>query len=133
MSGSKELSAEIMQEIISAMNEAEFMAMGDMHEGTEVFYGGGQPKMYERTGQLGTTPRTSGVKTSGKTVSFDAYLSQEGGYETGKHPSMATVLQLANNGGVAGYRDTVGTKGFWEYSEGLIEESFHRALASRFG
>lgn len=132
MSSSKEISAKIMEEIVAAMHEAEYMAMGDMQEGTEVFYGGGQPKVYERTGQLGTTPRTSGVKTSGKSVSFDAYLSQEGKYSTGKHPSMGTVLELANYGNVSGYKDTVGTKGFWEYSEGLIEESFHRALASRF-
>lgn len=133
MSGSSAISAKIMEEIIAAMHEAEYMAMGDMHEGIDVFYGGGQPVMYNRTGQLKTTPKTSGVVSSGKSASFDAYLSQNGGYNTGKNPSMGTVLQLANYGGVSGYRDTVGTKGFWEYSEGLIEDSFHKALASRFG
>ena len=133
MPGSSAISAEIMKEIIAAMHEAEYMAMGDMQEGINAFYSGGQPVMYNRTGQLGTTPRTSGVTSSGKSASFDAYLSQSGGYNTGKNPSMGTVLQLANYGGVSGYRDTVGTKGFWEYSEGLIEESFYHALASRFG
>ena len=133
MSGSSEISAEIMKEIIAAMHEAEYMAMGDMHEGLDVFYGGGEPVMYERTGQMETTPRTTGVSSSGKTASFEAYLSQDGGYDTGKKPSMGTVLQLANYGDVAGYRDTVGAKGFWEYSEDLIEDSFHKALANRFG
>lgn len=133
MAGSSAISKEIMAQIIAAVKEAEYMAMGDMHEGTEAFYGGGQPSVYERTGQLGTTPRTSGITSSSHMAKFKAYLDQGGGYTTGKRPSMATVLRLANYGGVSGYRPTVGAKGFWEYSERLIEESFYQAMASKFG
>lgn len=128
-----ELEKAIMKEIVSAMRETEYMAMGDMNEGIDVFYGGGTPVMYKRTGQLRSTPKTSGVEVEGKSASFKAYLDQSGGYTTGKQPSMATVLQLANYGNVSGYRPTVGAKGFWEYSEKLIEESLNKAFSSRFG
>ena len=133
MSLSAKISKAIMNEIIAAVKEAEYMAMGDMHEGTEVFYGGGQPVRYTRTGELGRTPRTSGVSTGSHSASFRAYLDQSNVYTTGKRPSMATVLDLANYGNVSGYRPTVGTKGFWEYSEMLIQESFYDALDKRFG
>lgn len=122
-----------MREIVSAMNEVSHLALQDMKEGTELFYGGGSPTRYERTGQLGTTPRITGVTSGGTTASFKAYLNQNGGYTTGKRPSMATVLQLANYGNVSGYRPTVGAKGFWEYSEHLIEDSLNSVFASRFG
>lgn len=133
MSLSAKISKAIMNEIIAAVKEAEYMAMGDMHEGTEVFYGGGQPKRYTRTEQLGRTPRTSGVTSGSHMATFRAYLDQSHVYTTGKRPSMATVLDLANYGNVSGYRPTVGAKGFWEYSEQLIQESFYDALAKRFG
>lgn len=130
------LNAALMKDLISAMKEAEYMAMCDMKEGTDVFYGGGSPKMYTRTGALGMTPKTSDFSSSasglGGQVSFKAYLDQSGNYTTGKRPSMATVLQLANYGGVSGYRPTVGTKGFWEYSLSLMEESFYQTIANYF-
>ena len=132
MAGSSAISKEIMSQITAAVQEAEYMAMGDMHEGLDVFYSV-QPSVYRRTGQMASTPRTSGVTSSSHMAKFRAYLEKSGGYSTGKHPSMATVLVLANYGGVSGYRPTVGVKGFWEYSESLIEQSFYRAMASRFG
>ena len=120
-----QLNQQMMQAVRAAMMEANYMAMGDMHEGTEVFYGGGSPIRYVRTGKLGSTPRTTGVTSSvggsGGMASFRAYLDQGGAYTTGKRPSMATVLDLANYGGVKGMRPTVGVKGFWEYSEELME------------
>lgn len=128
-----ELEKAIMKEIVSTMRETEYMAIGDMDEGIDVFYSGGTPVMYKRTGQLRSTPKTSGVEVEGNSASFKAYLDQSGGYTTGKQPSMATVLQLANYGNVSGYRPTVGAKGFWEYSEKLIEESLNKAFSSRFG
>lgn len=132
-----ELNKALMKELSAAMKEAEYMAIGDMKEGTEVFYSGGSPKRYHRTGALGMTPKTSDFSLSsggfGGQASFKAYLDQSGGYTTGKRPSMATVLRLANYGNVSGYRPTVGTKGFWEYSLAEMEDSFYAALADHFG
>lgn len=127
------LTAEIMTDVVAAMNEVSYLALGDMREGTEMFYGGGTPTSYVRTGQLGTTPKVTGVTSGGTSAYFTAYLYQGGSYTTGKRPSMATVLDLANYGNVSGYRPTVGAKGFWEYSEHLIEDSLNSVFSSYFG
>lgn len=127
-----ELNKEIMKVVSAAMKEVNYLALDSMAEGVDMFYNGGSPTKYERTDKLRRTPKVSGVLTGSTMASFKAYLDQSGGYTTGKRPSMATVLQLANYGGVSGYRPTVGAKGFWEYSEHLIEDSLNEVFASYF-
>lgn len=127
-----ELNKEIMRKVNAAMKEVNYLALGDMRMGLDYFYGGGSPKQYTRTGQMGRTPKVTSVISSGTSASFDAFLYQGGGYTTGKRPSMATVLQLANYGNISGYRPTVGSKGFWEYSENLIEDSLNEVFSYYF-
>lgn len=122
-----ELEAEIKKCMRKAMEEAAKETKEDLEAGTEYFYSGGYPSMYQRTGALGDTPDVSPVSGDGITLSFVAQLKQDHGYSTGDRPSMAQVLELANygtpwmitnpmTGDEYPAKPTVGNQGFWEKS-----------------
>lgn len=121
-----ELENEIKQRMKKAMEEAAIETKEDLEAGTEYFYNGGYPSVYERTGALGETPDVTPISGNGLYLSFTARLKQDHGYTTGDRPSMAQVLMLANYGtpwttaGGLPARANVGSRGFWEKS---IEEA----------
>lgn len=133
-----ELEQMIMKEMKKAMNVASNKALADMHEETGGFYTQGNPSMYERTGALGDTPRTTAVSQSGNSVSFKAYLDTSHRYSTGDNPSMEDVLNLANYGqpwstkSGAQARATVGKKGFWERAKKKMGNDFYKTFSSFF-
>ena len=94
--------------------------------------------MYVRTGALGNTPKVTALSKTGKSVSFDIYLDDSGGYTTGDNPSMAQVLQLADRGipwiteSGATAKATVGRGGFWERSEKSFQKTLDSVIASFF-
>lgn len=112
-----------------AMGVASERIKADVMEETYNFYSGSSPKMYVRTGALGSTPEVTGLTSKGKSVSFDAYLDDSHRYDTGDNPSMAQVLQLADRGipwvtsSGATARPTVGNSGFWERSEKKMQKT----------
>ena len=134
----KELNKMLMKEMQKAMKVTSEKVLGDMYEETGGFYTQGNPKMYERTGALGDTPKTTAISTEGNEVSFEAYLDKSHQYTTGSNPNMEDVLNLANygkqfttkNGGKA--RPTLGKKGFWEESEKKIEKTFDDTMKKFF-
>jgi len=105
---------EIKQMLLKACKEMAVKAKREMQEETWDFYFGGMPAVYQRTGSLGNTPEVTPVSVSGNSITFDAYLNQDYTYTTGKRPSMNEVLQLANEGELAGFRPVVGKTGFWD-------------------
>lgn len=135
----KQLNAMIMKDLKKAAHVASEKMLADMYEETGDFYTGGEPVMYQRTGALGDTPRTTSVDSSstvdGGSVSFKAYLDTSTGYTTGRSPSMQTVLDLANNGGDMTnppMRAVVGKSGFWDRAEEKMEESFKETMKQFF-
>lgn len=133
-----QLRQQILASMGKAMAEAQQLVMKDMEIELQSFYSKGKPVMYQRTGALAETARTSKITTSGNRVSFDAYLDQSGHYTTGSNPSMGDVLRLANYGKAFstanGYsaRPTLGKGGFWERAEERMQESLNRALSRYF-
>lgn len=131
-----ELNAMLMKELVKAMNITSDKMLEDMYDETGKFYTKGHPKMYQRTGALGDTPRITAVTTGVNSASFEAYLDETHGYTTGKTPSMHDVLELANYGNTnssVGYlRPALGSKGFWEKSEKKMEKTFGRTLRQFF-
>lgn len=133
-----ELNKMLMKEIQKAMKVTSEKVLGDMYEETGGFYTQGSPKMYQRTGALGDTPKTTAISTMGNEVSFEAYLDKNHQYTTGSNPNMTDVLNLANygkqfttkNGGKA--RPTLGKKGFWEESEKKMEKTFDDIMKKFF-
>lgn len=131
-----QLNTILMRELVKAMNVTSDKVLADMYGETGKFYTKGKPKMYQRTGALGDTPKTTALTVGGNTVSFEAYLDESTEYTTGKNPSMHDVLELANYGNTnssVGYlRPTLGKKGFWEQSEKKMEKTFERTLRQFF-
>lgn len=136
----KQLNALLERQLKKAMNEASRKVLSDMRDETVGFYADTKPKVYERTGALGETPRISDVKTNptstGAESSFKAYLDTEHQYTTGNRPSMETVLDLANRGAAAArehnMREVVGNTGFWDRAEEKMEQSFDDTMKKYF-
>lgn len=134
----KELEKILNQQLQKAMCQASNKMLGDMYEETEGFYKGTQPKVYERTGALGDTPKTTSLNINNNEVSFVAYLDTSHKYTTGDNPTMMQVLKLANsgepwktkNGSMA--LPTVGQGGFWERAEAKMKKSFQQTLEKYF-
>lgn len=129
----EELQAQMLTRLTKSMNVVSDKVLGDMYEQTGDFYTGGTPVMYERTGALGDTPRTTAPNITGDSVSFEAYLDTNHAYSTGKKPSMATVLELANTGSYPGYRSPVGKTGFWDKALENMEKTFNDVMQKTFG
>lgn len=121
----KELEALIQKDIRRAMSKAERKALGDMYETTYGFYTTGDPKKYERTGLLGSTPRTS-TNTDG--MGFEAYLDTSTGYTTGSKPGMEKVLGWAETQSAG----IVGGPFKWEDTEKKIVQDADAALSEYF-
>ena len=136
-SSMEELHQMLLKEMKKAIQVVQKKVEADMYEETGLFYAGGDPDRYKRTGALGDTPRTTACSNSGDSVSFEAYLDQSHGYSTGSNPSMGQVLDLANYGipfetpnGVA--RPTVGSPGFWERAEKKMGETLDDTMGQFF-
>ncbi len=135
----KQLEQMLMKKVQKAMVVSQEKMLADMYEETGGFYTGGEPTMYERTGALGDTPKTTAITTTGDSVSFEAYLDKKHQYTTGSNPNMQQVLELANDGKPFttknGYpaRATVGQKGFWERANEKMEKSLNDTMRSFFG
>lgn len=127
-SGVEELRAEIMAEMIAAMNDAK-EAMFDDTQSEVIGYYTGSPKVYHRTGQLLTIPRADPVTGGGYTVTTRIYLHDGGGYSTGSNPSMATVINWTNGGGGG----TIGNHGYWGRAVSKMGKSFNAAFGAHFG
>lgn len=134
----KELEQMLLKEMRKAMNVASERMLADMYDETGGFYTQGNPKMYQRTGALGDTPKTTTVSSSGNVVSFKAYLDTSGSYTTGDNPSMTQVLDLANYGkpwttkSGSPARATLGKKGFWERAEKKMQRTLDRTMRQFF-
>ncbi len=135
----QQLKQMLMKKVQKAMVVSQEKMLEDMYEETGGFYTCGEPTMYERTGALGDTPKTTAITTTGNSVSFEAYLDKKHKYTTGSNPNMQQVLELANDGKPFttknGYpaRATVGQKGFWERANEKMEKSFNDTMRSFFG
>lgn len=134
----KQLKQMIIKRAEKAMSVASEKMLADMYDETAGFYTGGEPTMYERTGALGDTPRTTAPTVSGDTISFEAYLDTKHQYTSGSNPNMQQVLELANYGKPFitknGYpaKPTVGNQGFWERATAKMQDTFYDTLKKFF-
>ena len=132
----KELENMLKKEMRKAMTVTASKVEADMYEETAGFYTAKKkPKMYERTGALGDTPKTTAIKSSGNTMSFEAYLDDNHQYSTGSKPMMSDVLYVANDHALAGQYNLnppVGRQGFWNRAEKKMEATYKRAMRKFF-
>lgn len=132
----QQLERELKKQARKAMQVTKAKVEADMFEETGGFYGGTQPKMYERTGALANTPMTTDIEESGNTLAFNALLNPNYTYDTGKKPSMSAVLAAANDHSLAsgyGLRPPVGRQHFWDRALVKMENTFNSTMRSFFG
>ena len=133
-----ELEQMFRQHLQKAMGVVQAKAEADMFEETGNFYTVGNPTIYQRTGGLGSSPRTSGLTVGGNSVSFEAYLEPPGytvpnpAFTSRGYASYFSPLQVLN---AAEYHfaNVRGRPGFWRRSEQKIERDLNSTLASFFG
>ena len=131
----KQLLAALTKDIKKALSVVAAKVEADMYEETGDFYTKAEPKVYQRTGALGDTPKTTAISVNGNSVSFEAYLDTAHRYTTGKHPSMSAVLDVANDHSLASthkLRPPVGKEGFWDRAEDKIAETLDTTMKSFF-
>ena len=138
MAGSfADIEAQIRQRMYSAMQVVQAKAEADMFEETGNFYSMGSPTIYQRTGGLGSSPRTSGVSGGGNTVSFRAYLEPPGytvpnpAFTSRGYASYFSPLQ-ALNAAEYHFAGVKGRPGFWARSEQKFERDLNSTMASFF-
>ena len=121
----------------NAMQVVQSKVEADMFEEVGSFYTFGDPVLYPRTGNLGSSPRTTGLTLGGNSASFEAYL------ELGSYDSVNAYLQSL---GYASYfsplqvftaaehgTDRVkGKPGFWRRSEAKFEKELNDTITSFF-
>ena len=129
-----ELERMLRQHMEKAMRVVDAKVLADMFEETGAFYGGGTPTVYQRTGNLGSSPKTTNFSSGGKTVSFEAYLDMSVGYAVpnplfrASHFSTEEVFTAAE-AGAAGIK---GRPGFWARSEQKMQKALDSTMGSFF-
>lgn len=99
------LEAALQAELESAMNETESLCYLDAVKNTSD-YRQVQPKVYEVTGQLENSGRSTGVVGGGNSYSFDIYDDMMFDYDTGTW-STPKVFTVAEAGGLIDRKSVV--------------------------
>jgi len=134
---SAELEKMIMDQVQKAMQATQVKIKADMLKETKAFYSQGSPILYTRTGQLGSSPRTTPVVVGGNSASFEAYL-QLGSYHVpneaftsrgwASYFSPLEVMTAAE----AGTAHIKGKSGFWERSLQHMEKDVNTVFGRYF-
>ena len=119
------LEAALQAELESAMNETESLCYLDAVKNTSD-YRQVQPKVYEVTGQLENSGRSTGVVGGGNSYSFDIYDDMMFDYDTGTW-STPKVFTVAEAGGL------INTGGFLEKTEADIQKNIDAVFSAHFG
>lgn len=132
-----ELEQMLRHQLQNAMQVVRAKAEADMFEEVGNFYTVGNPTIYQRTGGLGSSPRTTGLSMGGNSVSFEAYLEPPSytvpnpDFTSRGYASYFSPLQ-AMNAAEYHFANVKGRPGFWQRSEKRIERDFHNTLSSFF-
>lgn len=110
-----------------AMYETEAKAYSAALNNLHSFYSQGNPKVYERTHQLGNSPRTTGIQGTPNHLYARIYLDMAYDYDTGTYatPHVFSEAEIGGSG-------ILGKPHFWEKTEEEIEKAFNNAMSKRF-
>lgn len=131
----------IQQEARNAVAETDALGLAATLNNTHSFYSQGNPTVYQRTGQLGNSPKSTGVSGSGNSYKTKIYLDVAGtsypvpnpdfdtdGTGRFSHFSSQEVFEAAESGSFG----VKGKPGFWKKSEAEIQQIFEAAMSKRF-
>ena len=137
---SAELEKMIMDQVQKAMQATQVKIKADMLKETQAFYSQGSPILYTRTGQLGSSPRTTPVVMGGNSASFEAYLQEGNWYGKGNPNPAFTSRGWSSNftplevltAAEAGTAHIKGRSGFWERSLQHMEKDVNTVFGRYF-
>lgn len=119
------LQSMLLNKMAQTMSVAEKKMETDMLEETSgVFPNGGTPKIYERTGNYESSPKTDGVKKSGTSVHTTARLDDSNPYSTGSYSTNKVFEEVQHNGS-----GIVGAPGTWDRSKDKMKQSVMETFA----
>ena len=122
---SAELEKMIMDQVQKAIQATQVKIKADMLKETKAFYSQGSPILYTRTGQLGSSPRTTPVVQLGSYhVPNEAFTSR--GWAS--YFSPLEVMTAAE----AGTAHIKGKSGFWERSLQHMEKDVNTVFGRYF-
>lgn len=136
-----ELEQMLQKHLQKAMQVVQATAEADMYEEVGSFYTTGNPTIYQRTGGLANSPKTTALSSGGNSCSFTAYLDPNQGWYGKGNPNPAftsrgyksyfSPMQILN---AAEYHlaNVKGRPGFWSRSEKKIEQDLNNTLSSFF-
>ena len=135
------LREEIQQKAREAVEEVNAVGLNAAINNTTSFYSHGSPRYYVRTGQLGNSPKSSGVNGGGNHYSTTIYLDvgsthypvpnllfDSDGTGRFSHFTSEEVFDAAEHGA----HGVLGKPGFWEKTEKEIKEALDAAMSKRF-
>ncbi len=106
-----------------AMKKVSDKGLKEAQENNRWFYESPLPQRYTRTGQLGNSPETTGIKSSGSQCGTEIYLDTDFNYGTGTW-STEKIFKAAEQGNA----NILGNPGFWaktkENMPDIIKEAF---------
>jgi hypothetical protein len=113
----------IRKKVQQAMKKVSDKGLKEAQENNRWFYKSPLPQRYMRTGQLGNSPETTGIKSKGSQCGTEIYLNTDFNYETGTW-STGEVFKAAEQGDA----NILGNSGFWTKTEenmpDIIKEAF---------
>lgn len=119
------LQSMLVNKMARAMSVSEKKMEKDMIKETDgVFPRGGTPKIYERTGNYESSPKTDGVTKSGNSVHTTARLDDSNPYSTGSYSTNKVFEEIQHNGS-----GIVGAPGTWDRSKEKMKQSVMKTFA----
>lgn len=119
----QQLETMLRSHLRNAMSIAASKAEADMFGRTGEFYTQGSPVRYERTGNLGSSPKTTAVMSAGNDISFEAYLDDSWEYTTGTFSTNEAFAAAENH-----TEGVLGKPHFWKNAKKDIEKSVKNTI-----
>lgn len=110
------LERQIMKDMQSAANRAKDKIEMELFMNVNDYYDGSTPQRYQRTGTLLTSPDSTPVQGSGKSLEFSVYMDEGISYRTGSFTG-AQVIDATENGEAG----TIGNHGYFQQTEEAVQ------------
>ena len=123
----KEIKKDLNRKLKDSIGEVAYNAKKIMSEELEDFYSGDVPKIYHRTGTLGTTPQITDKYCTSNSAGVTASLNENINYNTGSF-SGSQVINAAELGNAG----IVGKSGFWLRSDARIKDMVDNIILKNF-
>lgn len=123
--------AAIKADATAAMEATQKKALELEKQGLDNFYASAQPKVYVRTGALGSTAKVGPLLINGSLISFEPYLNTDGMHPVQKRlKTLGDVIEASHNN-PSRWR-IVGRFKYWDYANNKFQEALDEEMSKYF-